>query len=142
MDKQVEIRGELGGRVLLTVRGYERQSAQSADDANWLQCSAKVEVGRFHGEVDAAFTTHDFSRFSTEIGGVLSGSATTAVFRTIEEMLTVSIEVGRTGSASVSGELRELDGGVSLSFKFESDLSFLQPVRVQLVEIVRTFPSR
>jgi hypothetical protein len=40
MDKQVEIRGELGRRVLITVRGYERESAQSADDANWLQCSA------------------------------------------------------------------------------------------------------
>jgi hypothetical protein len=57
-------------------------------------------------------------------------------------MLTISIDVGRTGSASVSGELRELDGAVALSFKFESDLSFLQPARVQLVEIVRTFPSR
>lgn len=141
MDKLLEIRGENGHRVVVRVHRYERDTAQNSDDANWLHCSVLAEVGHFRGEVDAAFTTDDFMQLSTQVDEVLRGGCGQAAFHPLEEALTVRIEVDRAGRASVQGVLRDL-GGPTLSFGFDSDLSFLRPLRGQLADIVASFPKR
>lgn len=141
MEKLLEIRGELGHRIVVRVSRYEREEAQNSDDANWLRCSVLAEVGRFRGEVDAAFMTDDFLQLSKQIDEVLQGGSRQAAFHPLEEALTVRIEVDRAGRASVQGVLRDMDGP-TLSFSFESDLSFLRPLRGQLAEINACFPKR
>src|SRR5690606_14880522 len=102
------LQGELGRRVLVTVRGYEREVALDPYDANWLRCSAEVEQGAFRGAVDASFATSDFSRFLSELDRVMSGSSAVASFTTMEEALDFRVEVDRAGRATVTGKLREL----------------------------------
>jgi hypothetical protein len=137
------LQGELGRRVLITVRGYEREVALDPYDANWLRCSAEVEHGAFRGAVDASFATSDFSRFLSELDQVMNGSGAVASFTTMEEALDFRVEVDRAGRATVTGKLRELgELGADLSFAFESDRSFLTAAHSDLKRIVATFPER
>lgn len=139
----LNIRGEFGRRVTVEIHGYENESAQEPYDANWLRCSVKANIGRFQGEVDASFTTHDFVRFSSELEQVVTGASSVALFQTYEEALALRVEVDRTGRAVVSGKLREVDfNGPVLSFTFESDLSFLAQMQAELRHIIVDFPER
>jgi hypothetical protein len=126
--RTMEIRGEMGQRVSVTLEDYERTGPQeNPHDANWLRCAITAQIGRFHGDVDASLTADDFSRFSSEIENLTEGAALVASFTTMEEALTLRIEAHRAGRATVTGTLRASDSTplTSLSFVFESDLSYL-----------------
>jgi len=140
---ELNLQGELGRRLTIDVHGYESDAPRDPYDANWLRCSAEVEVGRFRGAIDASFTTQDFARFLSEFDQVVEGAGSVASFETMEEALSVRIEVDRAGRAVVSGKLREIDvNGPALSFIFESDLSFLRRAEAELRGIVSEFPER
>lgn len=139
----LNLRGELGRRLTISVHGYERDTSHDPYDANWLRCSAEVELGQFHGSVDAAFTTHDFARFLSELAQVVQGAAVAASFQTIEECLSIRVEVDRAGRVVVRGKLREIDSeGAALSFAFDSDLSFLRETQSELIQVASEFPER
>ena len=135
--------GEHERRLTIDVHGYERDSFQDPYDANWLKCSVDLEVGRFRGAVDASFTTQDFARFLSELDQVVQGDARVASFQTMEEALSIRVEVDRAGRAVLAGSLREIDaGGSELSYSIDSDLSFLQRSHAELKRIVAEFPER
>jgi hypothetical protein len=137
------LHGEYGRRLTIDVHGYERDSFQDPYDANWLRCSVDLDAGRFRGAVDASFTTQDFARFLSEMDQVVRGDARAASFQTMEEALSIRVEVDRAGRALVTGSLREIDaGGSVLSYSIESDLSFLQRSHAELTRIVEEFPER
>lgn len=137
------LHGEFGRRLTIDVHGYERNSSQDLYDANWLRCSVDVDLGRFRGAVDASFTTQDFARFLSELDQVMGGAAMAATFQTMEEALSIRVEVNRAGRVVVAGNLREIDaGGSALSYSFDSDLSFLQKSHSELKRIVSEFPER
>ncbi len=139
----LNLQGELGRRLTIEVHCYESDAPRDPYDANWLRCSAEAEVGRFRGAVDASFTTQDFARFLAELDQVVRGASLVASFQTMEEALSVRVEVDRVGRAVISGKLREIDvGGPALSFTFESDLSFLGRTQAELKRIVSEFPER
>ncbi len=128
---------------MITVLGYERELAVGGDDGNWLRCYAEVENGAFRGAVNGSFATTDFSQFLNEIDRVMSGVGSVASFTTMEEALDFRIEVGRTGQAIVTGNLRELgEFGTELSFAFESDRSFLTATHSDLKRCVARFPVK
>lgn len=135
--------GEHGRRLTIDVHGYERESSQDPYDANWLRCSVDLDSGRFRGAVDASFTTEDFARFLLELDQVVRGDARAASFQTMEEALSIRVEIDRAGRAVIAGNLREIDaGGSVLSYSIESDLSFLQRSHGELKRIVTEFPER
>lgn len=139
----LNLQGDLGRRLTIEVHGYESDAPRDWYDANWLKCSAEVEVGRFRGAVDASFTTQDFARFLSELDQVVDGAVSGASFQTMEEALSARVEVDRAGRAIVTGTLREIDVDRSaLSFIFESDLSFLRRTLVELRRVVLEFPER
>lgn len=142
MEQSVAIRGELGRRVRVLVSGYEREEALTPEDANWLRCSVDVEVGGFRGAVEASFMTQDFVRFSSELDAVLDSRASKARFDTDEEALALSLEVDRAGHATVSGTLKDVDARASLSFSFETDITFLRETRKELQSVLAAFPQR
>lgn len=139
----LNLRGHLERRLTIDVHDYERDGSGDPYDANWLRCSTQVDVGRFHGAVDASFTTQDFARFLSELDQVMKGTSFAAAFQTMEEALSVRVEIDRAGRIIVDGKLREIDGnGPTLSFIFESDLSFLGQAQAELKRIVLQFPER
>ena len=137
------LHGEQGRRLTIDVHGYERESAQDPYDANWLRCSVDLDLERFRGAVDASFTTQDFARFLSELDQIVRGDARAASFQTMEEVLSIRVEVDCAGRAVVAGTLQEIDaGGSVLSYSIESDLSFLQRSHGELKRIVAEFPER
>jgi hypothetical protein len=142
--RTLEIRGEMGNRVAIAVRGYERPEPQETDaDANWLQCGIVAEVGGFRGEVEAALITHDFKAFAAEVEALVTRLSSVATFVTVEESLTLRIQMDVAGRAVVSGLLQGSDIPRSvLSFCFDSDNSFIAELPAQLALILEEFPIR
>lgn len=135
--------GEPGRRLTITVHGYERDESHDLYDANWLRCSVEADLGQFRGTVDASFTTHDFARFLSDLDGVMNKSTSVASFDTMEAALFIRVEVDRAGRAAVNGKLREGDVSRSeLTFSFESDRSFLAKTHAELKRLVAEFPPR
>ncbi len=132
-----------GARCTIDVQGYENPAGQNVSDANWLSCRAAVRVGSFSAECPAAFSTQDFIEFYRGLCAVLRQAGGTACFQTDEEILSLSLDVKRTGTATISGALR-LSGnpGAVLSFTFESDQTFLADTQRQLEALTRAFPER
>ena len=93
--------------------------------------------------MDASFTTKDFARFLSELDGVVSGATTVASFDTMENALSIRVEVDRVGRAVVTGKVREVAPyGSELSFTFESDHSLLAKAHSDLRRLVAEFPER
>ena len=122
--------------------GYESDTPRDPLDVNWLRASVEVDMGPFHGATDATFQTHDFERFLSQLNGVMERKSHVAVFETMEEALSIRVETDRRGTATVSGTLRDIDIGASLSFMLISDPSFLQRTLGELRAVVSTFPDR
>jgi len=102
------LHGEHGRRLTIDVHGYERDLFQDPYDANWLNCSVDLDVGRFRGAVDASFTTQDFARFLSELDQVVRGDARVASFQTMEEALSIRKESERLEKARTERERRLL----------------------------------
>jgi hypothetical protein len=139
-DCTVEVAGH-GARVTIEVLGYERPGAQEESDANWLTCHLAVQVGGFSGWLQVAFTTHDFVRFLEELRPVYTHVSGTARFRTDEGQLELDVEMSRLGTARISGVVVNHDGPQAmLTFRFESDQSFLGQTCRELETVVEQFP--
>ena len=138
----LEIRGERGIRVIIEIHGYENEYADNYYDANWLRCSVQLKTDKLRGENDTSFQTADFMRFLSELEQLVGFKASCATFQTLEDAFNLSIEIDKTGHTLVSGILREYPGSYNaISFRFESDQSFLAIVVTQLRKIVREFPE-
>jgi hypothetical protein len=142
MSVEVEIKGQ-DGVVAVTVLGYENAEAENSSDANWLVCRVHVRVGAVRSDFRAAFTTHDFVAFASELGALLEGRAAVATFDTYEEALKVTVEMARkTGAARISGVARWDGSETAVSFTLDSDQSYLSSTVRSLDEVTRRFPVR
>ena len=142
MSVEIEIKGH-GGGIGIVVLGYENPAAADSSDANWLVCRVRVGVGPFRGEVSATFTTHDFERFRQELRGLLGRERASAAFETYEQVLELRIEGKPTGATPISGTIRyTLGPNVVVSFKLDSDQSYLGSVLEALDAVTQQFPIR
>lgn len=133
--------GGHGGRVVVTVLGYENPSATSPSDANWLNCEILVRIGGWEGGVRAALTTEDFATFSKELRAVLDGTEVYAALDTMEEALSFKVEMTRTGHCRLSGTVRDRSNvDVKFSFVLQSDQTFLRPALARIEQVERAFP--
>lgn len=136
---EIEIAGH-GASLKVEVLGYENPSAQDLSDANWLSCNVLARIGSFSGNFNGSFTTYDFVQFRDELRELLKEQSGTASFLTDEEQLRLRVEVGRTGIARIEGVAQIHDmPQASLSFLFESDVSFLSQTLRDLEALVRSF---
>lgn len=139
----VEIVGDSGWRVRLSVTGYEDPSRPpaGAGDVEWLSGSALAEGPGFEARVGASFEAEDFVRFAAEVDAVREGRAGEAWFRTLEEQVELKLVRGRHGDVEVTGSVTE-HARAHLDFRFASDLASLDRASPALREIVRRFPPR
>ena len=137
-----DIRGH-GGHCTIDVLRYENDAAQNVNDANWLSCHVAVAGPRCRIETAAAFTTHEIKDFTESLRRAVQTLDGTAAFETMEQALTLRIQVSKSGTAKVAGVLRVDEvWTVNVSFAFESDQSFLQDTVRQLDAIGRVFPPK
>jgi hypothetical protein len=127
----------------IEVLGYENPGAQDPSDANWLSCRVTVKAHSFCAECSASFTAQDFSEFGEQLSAVMRRMGGTAAFQTDEDVLSLSIDVRKTGTAQVTGTLRVVGSpSATLSFGFESDQTFLSETQRQLEALTRAFPAK
>ncbi len=142
MSLEVEVAGQ-SARVRIEVHGYENPAARNPSDANWLTCRVEVRVKKFLGELDATFTTQDFAAFARHLRSMVTDLNGVAAFETDEDALRLDVELTHTGTAQVSGTLRDVDWPqTSFTFLFETDQTFLRRTADALDEVTRRFPIR
>ena len=129
--------------LLVETIGYENSRATNLSDANWLSCWVRLKIGSFRGNYAASFTTHDFGYFLEELEAMLTEKGDSAAFQTVEEMLRIEVRLRSNGTVLVEGVTQTHDlPRVKLSFKFESDQSYITQTVNELKSTVRNFPVK
>ena len=134
--------GAVGCRVDVYVRG--RMLPQSTDywDCNWLESDIVVDVGAFHGKIAAALRIDELQRFRRELEVVYLTVAGTAHLASLEEWITLDVQVDAFGHVGVDGQIRDQPGtGNRLLFHIaELDQTDLPPVIEGLTAIEAAYP--
>jgi hypothetical protein len=145
MSGTVEIRGH-GGRVRIEVYNYERPNAEDQDDVNWLSARCTVVVGEFSCVLRLSLVTYDFFQFLSQLERAIQRVEGTALFATPEDGIDLQITIKNTGRVELSGHARSQTSHIpeqsTLSFSFETDLSFLGQTVRELKGVVAQFPIR
>ncbi len=86
--------------------------------------------------------TQDFSGFLEELRSVVSTLRGKAEFRALEDNLSVTIEMHKTGQCRLGGVLTDRPGDTTLSFTFDSDQTYLSAALETLEEVVTRYPAK
>lgn len=134
--------GAVGCRVDVYVRG--RMLPRSTDywDGNWLESDIVVDVGAFHGKIAAALRIDELQRFRKELEIVYLTVAGAAHLASLEEWITLHVNVNAFGHLGVDGQIRDQPGtGNRLLFHIaELDQTDLPPVIEGLTAIEAAYP--
>jgi len=135
--------GGHGACITLEVLQYEDAEASNSSDANWLSSSITLDVGPFGGSYNVSLTTDDFVAFGNDLRDLLKGDKSNAVFSTDEEWLRLEITRSARGACQVIGE-SSFRGSVkaTLSFSFETDLTYIGDVQRAISDVIKEFPPR
>jgi hypothetical protein len=140
METSLELNGE-NGHILITVLGYENDSAQTESDANWLKCEIKIVVPCFYGAFPANFTVQDFQRFHKELKSAICALDGQAEFHCDEEQLDLVLKFSKR-NVHVSGMAKCMDYNSRLHFEIESDFSSVNLAFLRLESILKKFPEQ
>lgn len=142
MAQHIKLAGEQGG-LTIEVHGYERPAAEDQDDANWLRCEVSVKAGPFGGSFKSAFTTYDLIGLADRLKVGLAELSGTVSFQNTEHDIVFDITFDKRGNANVHGTAqphRSPEG--SLTFRFDTDQSYLAQTLRQLEAVLRSFPAK
>ncbi|RME55756.1 MAG: hypothetical protein D6795_02510 [Deltaproteobacteria bacterium] len=91
--------------------------------------------------IEAALTTQELKHFLDELEGVVTTLEGTASLTTDEETISLQVNVGKRGTAHVSGELRELGTiKVTVKFEFDTDQTLLMRTISELRDLHNQYP--
>jgi hypothetical protein len=143
--EEVQIRGH-GGRIVISVMGYEFPDLSNTCDDNWLKCFVLVEVNAFKenmfkGEVNLFAETHDFVRFLDQLQSAYYSVHGEAHFTPIEQEVEFVVKVSSRMSR-VTGILKVMGSETMLNFSFATDQSYFPEALAGLRAIVEAFPVR
>lgn len=141
MGENINISGP-GSKVMISALKYER-SAADGTEPEWLSCSVECSVGPFHAKMDLPLATEDIRRFRDSLAEMLAAVKGEARMDTIENRIGIRVEMGKRGNATVSGTISYHSGPQgTLSFKFETDQSYLAQSLAQTDHVLEVFPER
>jgi hypothetical protein len=131
------------GALTIEVHGYERSGAKDEDDANWLKCEVSLKAGPFSGAFNAAFTTYDLVALAERLKGALAALSGTVSFQNTEHDVVFDIAFDKRGNASIHGTAQpHRSPEASLTFRFDTDQSYLTQTLRQLEAVLRSFPAK
>jgi hypothetical protein len=140
MSQLLKISGD-GAWLSVEVLGYENRLAECESDANWLSSIVELSIGPFEGKLSAALSTHDFADFMEQLQKVNALAVPTAVFACDEDSLRIAVETSSLGSVRVSGHVKQISSfNASLSFSFDSDLTYIAQAVEQLRAVTEAYP--
>ena len=140
--KSVTIAGDVG-KVRISVESYEREKFEDIEDANWLNCKIEFDIIGFSGSYPASIETKDFIDFYNCVNLILDNYDGIAIFETKEESIFLNIRMLKTGGATITGTLRNIDkANITVDFTFDSDQTYISKAAIELNNITKHFPFR
>jgi hypothetical protein len=141
MAGQIRLAGP-GSHVDIAVLDYER-AERCEDEPDWLSCEVRCAVASFGAALSIPLATEDLARFRDSLAGLLTHLAGSARMDTIEERIRLVVEMGARGAAVVSGAVSSHSGpDATLSFRFETDQSYLGQTLSEMEATLKLFPER
>ena len=133
-----------GQKISISIYGYENDQAQDFDDANWLSCKISVTIDPFFFEFDASLTTQNFLYFYGDLNRMLETLEGKVFFQADEGWIEINLDPSSLGKVIVSGIIRppSFEAKTTLTFKFETDQSYLSKANIDLNQILKEFPIR
>jgi hypothetical protein len=129
--------------VSIEVLGYEFPDLDEGSDANWLECAVCVGVGEFRGEMKTGLYTWDFSKFLVELQICYHSLTGAAHLTTIEDTVSLAVEMDKTGSCRITGRLSDPGAAhTQLRFSFDADQTYLRRPLADLENLMRQFPIK
>ncbi|WP_346056576.1 MULTISPECIES: WapI family immunity protein [Amycolatopsis] len=132
----------LGDRVEITVLGRMHPGATDFDDGNWLYSPVDVVVGGFKGHIPAGLRAEELRGFREELVKAYEDFGGVARLESLEEWLSLTATVHRSGRIEVRGVARDQPGSANtLTFLLDDlDQTDLPPIIDALTAIGEAFP--
>jgi hypothetical protein len=141
--KRVAFGGAEHERLEIVVHGYERQAMGDYYDDNWLTVNVSIQAGSFQGRFQTAFLTAELEAFRDELRRLLETLKGEAVFHTLEEQLTLTLQGDGLGHIQVHGKAIDQAGiGNCLEFGIAIEQTQLQASLRALEAVVKEYPVR
>ena len=141
MGEELTIAGA-GSHITITILDYERPKGREFGP-EWLSCAVDCSVGSFNAKLAIPLATEDLQRFRDSLGQVVERLVGNAAMDTIEGRIGIVVEMSSRGTATVSGNVSYRSGpDATLSFKFETDQSYLARTLRELNRVLEIFPDR
>lgn len=136
-----EIKSE-GNLVRVEPIALEALNSHSEWDRNWIKTKVTLKGGIFSGTYEGLFMTSDFQYFKLQLQSMKGDLKESANFTSLEYHLDLVLKGDGIGHIEVNvvGRDRPYSGGGCLSFQFETDQTYLDPLINQLENITSKFP--
>jgi hypothetical protein len=93
---------------------------------DWIKGQVRIEVGTFKGELEIHLCVSDIIRFKEQLEPVYERLEGVAELKTIEDQLSIRVEVDKLGHVHVSGHLLDdFVAGNKLDFNIRYDQTLL-----------------
>jgi hypothetical protein len=111
---------------------------------DWIKGQVRIEVGTFKGELEIHLCVSDIIRFKEQLEPVYERLEGVAEFKTIEDQLSIRVEVDKLGHVQVSGHLLDdFVAGNKLDFNISYDQTLLWHTISEMDEaLFQLFPQR
>jgi hypothetical protein len=97
-----------------------------AEGYDWIKGQVQIEVGAFKGELELQLCVSDIIRFKEQLEPVYERLEGVAEFNTVEDQLSIRIEVDKLGHVQASGYLLDdFVAGNKLHFNISYDQTLL-----------------
>lgn len=111
-------------RLEITLVG--RPSDPKVEGYDWIKGQVQIDVGAFKGELEIHLCVSDIIRFKKQLEPVYERLEGVAEFTTIEDQLSIRVEVDKLGHIQVSGHLLDdFVAGNKLNFNISYDQTLL-----------------
>jgi hypothetical protein len=113
-------------RERLEIELLSLPSDKETEGYDWIEARAIIHTGGFSGDFNLMITKEDMVNFKTELEPLYKDLRGVAEFKTIEDQLSIRIEVNKLGHVTASGYLKDdASFGNRLKFKIEYDQTLL-----------------
>jgi hypothetical protein len=138
----IQIGHESGARVRIQVLGRLHPDATDYWDGNWLMTLVNIVVGSFVAEISADLRANELDSFRQELAVLYSTFGGSAVLRSLEGWLDMTVSMTSAGSLQVDGHARDSVGRANeLSFHIDSlDQTDLPSIIDSLEEVGVFYP--
>lgn len=126
----------------VTIAGRVHPNDQDYQDGNWLRANITVKIGGFNALIHAKLRTESFVRFRQQLSHLQARMLGEAVFKSMENWLTISVKLDRSGQMITDCTVQDtyrVDG--MLNFKLTAISVDDVPNIIQTLDaIITTFP--